>query len=197
MRRAPRGNEEPDAAERARVSRARSRVLAGLFAFSLAATALAVHGGVVAATRLPGGAASLAEPSAATAVLVAILWTATLSGAFSTWLDARAGGAVLARRLGAAQASDRSRHAGEARLLRLVAETSIAAGAARPNAFVLRDEPGIDAPTLGGDGTRRALIVTAGALEQLDDAGLRAVVDLGNDPRRAVIRAPSSRSPPR
>ena len=155
----------------------RSLLLGALLVVSLVAIGLAVHLATLGATAVLGGSASLVEPSGPAVALVAVVWASVALGSLFAWLDVRAGGAVLARRLGAVQASDRARHGGEARLLRAVAEMSIAASVPRPEAFVLRDESAINAMVLGTDaGGRRALVVTAGALEALDDEALLGVV---------------------
>ena len=103
-------------------------------------------------------------------------WGAMYVGTRVRAAEIRSGGAVVARRLGAVQASTRSRHQSEQSLMRLVSTLAIEAHSKRPNVFVLRDELSINSLTVGSLSGDYAIIVTQGALDTLSEDELGAII---------------------
>ena len=158
-----------------RDARRQSQWLLAGFVASLLAIGAMLHGvGMVLVWLIaPDDSSTVYLPVQA---FLGILWLTMLFGSFFRWLDVRAGGAMLARRFGAVQASDRSRHSDEKLLLNIVAEIGIAAASAPPDVFVMRREHNINAFVLGSTDGRNALVVTQGALDRLDREELQALV---------------------
>ncbi|MFG0320283.1 MAG: M48 family metalloprotease [Planctomycetota bacterium JB042] len=88
----------------------------------------------------------------------------------------RRGAAALARRLGGREVTARGDGSPEARLVNVVEEAAIAAGLPIPRAFVLEDEPAVNAFAVGLGPDDAVVGVTRGALDSLDRAELGAVV---------------------
>ncbi|MFP1678168.1 M48 family metalloprotease [Alloalcanivorax sp. C16-2] len=88
----------------------------------------------------------------------------------------RDGGPALARLLGAREVPAAPEDAGERRLRNVVEEMSIAAGAYVPRLYVLPAEERINAFVAGLTPSCTVLVVTRGALEQLDRDELQGVV---------------------
>ena len=86
------------------------------------------------------------------------------------------GGKYLAASLGGWPVQPYTKDVGEKRLINIVEEIAVAAGAPVPTAFVLRDEPGINAFAAGWTPDSSAIGVTAGALRHLTRSELQAVV---------------------
>lgn len=119
---------------------------------------------------------SIFELYALSLVGIGIVWARVLAGAFVRWTDVRAGGAVIARSFGAVHASDRSRYQSEKMLLQAVAQMAIASHCARPEVFVLREEHSINSFSVGSLSGDTAIVVTAGALAELPQDELEAIV---------------------
>lgn len=119
---------------------------------------------------------SVLELSAPVASLVALFWLAILAGCYFRYLDIKAGGPVLARKLGAVPAEDTARDASERELVSVVHEMAIASESPVPEVFVLQRERNINAFVLGAVDEKRALVVTGGALDTLERDELQAVV---------------------
>lgn len=110
-------------------------------------------------------------------VLVAIA-TVGLVGV-AAWLRMRsldAGGGAVALSLGARQVLRGRAQGREAELLNVVEEMAIAAGMPVPFVFVLPDEPGINALAAATNAEDAAVVVTQGALDQLDRDELQGVI---------------------
>ncbi|MBX2882983.1 MAG: M48 family metalloprotease, partial [Granulosicoccus sp.] len=146
------------------------------FVMAMLAIALIIQISVAGFSMFLGESKSIWIPSTQAIVMVGIVWLTLLAGSFFRALDVRAGGAVLARRLGAVHASNRARHDKEKVLLNVVAEVSIASGTVQPEVYVLRNESSINAFVLGNASNRNVIVVTNGALEAFDRDQLQAVV---------------------
>lgn len=107
--------------------------------------------------------------SAAALVLIA-------AGSAIQWLGLRAGGASVARLVGARALELASTDAGERRLRNVAEEMAIASGTFVPRLHVLDDEPGINAFVAGCEPAETVLVVTRGALERLNRDELQGVV---------------------
>lgn len=100
---------------------------------------------------------------------------AVLFGCFFRWLDVRGGGARLAQRFGSTEVDPSTRDYEERQLLSVAAEMAVAASIAEPKVFIMRREHVINAFVVGG-GDDIALVVTSGAVHDLDRDELQAVV---------------------
>jgi len=156
--------------------RRQSYVALAALVLVLICMAMAIHVAVVAFDRLVGGTTTWGQPALPALVLIGIVWTAVALGMLFRYLDIRSGGAVLARRYGAVQASDRARHKDERNLMRVVAEMAIASSTPQPDVYVLRSEHTINAFVLGSFSGANTIVVTQGALTHLDRDELQAVV---------------------
>ncbi|HEX5677867.1 MAG TPA: M48 family metalloprotease [Alcanivorax sp.] len=88
----------------------------------------------------------------------------------------RHGGEGLADMLGAREIASHSDEPAERRLRNVVEEMSLAAGTIMPRTYVLPGETGINAFVAGATPARAVLVVTEGALAQLDRDELQGVV---------------------
>jgi Zn-dependent protease with chaperone function len=107
-----------------------------------------------------------------------VLGTAALVAVASLWrmLSLRAGGVRVAELLGGRLVSGQPRDALDRRLLNVVEEMAIAAGAPVPQVFVLDSEPGINALAAGWELHDAIIAVTRGCLEKLTRAELQGVI---------------------
>ena len=95
------------------------------------------------------------------------------------WLTAAqldAGGAAVARLLGAQMLQPPGADLGRQRLHNVVEEMAIAAGMPVPGVFVLTEDDSINAMAAGQGTTDAAIVVTRGAVERLDREQLQALV---------------------
>ncbi|MEE9320282.1 MAG: M48 family metalloprotease [Granulosicoccus sp.] len=157
-------------------TRRTSALLLLVFFLALGAMAVVVHLTIAVLSMVLGETENLWQSSVPAMAMTGLIWLTMLLGGFFRALDVRAGGAVLARRYGAVQASDRTRHEHEQILLNVVAEVSIAASYPQPDVFVLRNESSINAFVVGSTDANIALVVSQGALDLLDRDELQAVV---------------------
>jgi Zn-dependent protease with chaperone function len=86
------------------------------------------------------------------------------------------GGDAVARRLGAVPLPPHASDPGERRLRDVLEEMAIASGLPVPRAYVLPDEPGVNAFAAGASPSRAVVVVTRGALDALDRDELQGVV---------------------
>ena len=91
------------------------------------------------------------------------------------------GGKYLAASLGGWPVQPYTKDVGEKRLINIVEEIAVAAGVPVPTAFVLRDEPGINAFAAGWTPDSSAIGVTAGALRHLTSSCLLYTSDAADD----------------
>ncbi len=161
-----------------RKSRANSHVLYLGFVLAMTLFMLVVHLGVNAFSMMLGETDTLFASSVQAKVMVGLIWFAVLSGCFFRYLDVRAGGPALARRFGADFASEDRRFSNDKVLHNVVSEMAIAASCEKPEVFVMRDQDSINAFVVGSidESKPKALILTQGALDQLDREELQAVV---------------------
>lgn len=99
-----------------------------------------------------------------------------LAGSLHKAWQLRHGGESLAEMLGAREIASHSGDAAERRLRNVVEEMSLAAGTIMPRTYVLPGEAGINAFVAGANPSRAVLVVTEGALAQLDRDELQGVV---------------------
>ncbi len=99
-----------------------------------------------------------------------------LAGSLRKAWQLRHGGEGLADMLGAREIASHSGDPAERRLRNVVEEMSLAAGTIMPRTYVLPGETGINAFVAGATPARAVLVVTEGALAQLDRDELQGVV---------------------
>ncbi len=99
-----------------------------------------------------------------------------LAGSLRKAWQLRHGGESLAALLGAREIASHSGDPAERRLRNVVEEMSLAAGTIMPRTYVLPGETGINAFVAGPTPSRAVLVVTEGALAQLDRDELQGVV---------------------
>ncbi|MTI52238.1 MAG: M48 family metallopeptidase [Alcanivorax sp.] len=99
-----------------------------------------------------------------------------LAGSLHKAWQLRHGGEGLAAMLGAREIASHSGDPAERRLRNVVEEMSLAAGTIMPRTYVLPGETGINAFVAGPTPSRAVLVVTEGALAQLDRDELQGVV---------------------
>ena len=99
-----------------------------------------------------------------------------LAGSLRKAWQLRHGGESLAAMLGAREIASHSGEPAERRLRNVVEEMSLAAGTIMPRTYVLPGETGINAFVAGATPSRAVLVVTEGALAQLDRDELQGVV---------------------
>lgn len=99
-----------------------------------------------------------------------------LAGSLRKAWQLRHGGESLAAMLGAREIASHSGDPAERRLRNVVEEMSLAAGTIMPRTYVLPGETGINAFVAGPTPSRAVLVVTEGALAQLDRDELQGVV---------------------
>ena len=153
-----------------------SALLLVAFAVVLIAMGVLIHVVVTAVSQALGQGGSLSYPAKPAVVMIALVWIMMIAGSVFRWMDVKSGGAMLARRFGAVQASDRSRDEKEQQLLNIVAEVSIASSTAQPEVYVMKHETSINAFVLGNNDTRSVIVVTQGALNAFEREQLQAVV---------------------
>ncbi len=107
--------------------------------------------------------------SAATLLLI-------FGGSFYRWFSLRSGGHAVAAMVGAQRLDLRTSDIKQRRLINVVEEMSIASGVPLPTIYVMRDEPAINAFVAGYEPTQAVMVVTEGAIEQLDRNELQGVV---------------------
>ena len=107
-----------------------------------------------------------------------VLGTAAVVSVASSWrtISLRAGGAPVVEMLGGRLISGQARDALERRLLNVVEEMAIAAGAPVPQVFVMDREPGINALAAGWELHDATIAVTRGCLEKLSRSELQGVI---------------------
>jgi Zn-dependent protease with chaperone function len=149
-----------------------ARRLIGLFALATAAVVLASNALALALWQL------LQEPAPPHALYVATtgaVLALILGGAWLETTRLRDDGARIARRLGAVPVNTDADPL-QRRLQNLLEELSIAARIGVPRAFVLHQEPSINAFTAGLDPNHTVVAVTRGALERLTREQLQGVL---------------------
>ena len=99
-----------------------------------------------------------------------------LGGSLRKAWQLRKGGSALAALLGAREVTPDARGADERRLRNVVEEMAIASGIPAPRTYVLEQESAINALVAGYRPTEAVLMVTAGALQQLNREELQGVV---------------------
>ena len=153
--------------------RAGRRLLA-LHALATVAVVVAVDAVATLLWHLAFGAAS-APPRGFHATNVAVVVGLVAGGAWLETSRLRADGARIARRLGAVPL-DTLGDPLHRRLQNLLEEVAIAARIGVPRAFVIEDEPTINALTAGMDRNQAVVVVTRGALARLTRDELQGVV---------------------
>lgn len=107
--------------------------------------------------------------SAATILLI-------VTGSLFRWFKLKAGGHAVAAMVGAKRLDLHTSNIKERQLINVIEEMSIASGVPLPGIYVLRDEPGINAFVAGYLPTEAVMVVTDGAIKELNRAELQGVV---------------------
>jgi Zn-dependent protease with chaperone function len=156
-------------------ARAQSRNLLVLFAFAVIAIVAAIDFTVliVVGSGQRGGAPPVGAVLLWTSILV--LTTIALASLFRT-ASLSAGGAAVARSLGATLVSPDTNNPKHRRLRNVVEEMAIASGVPVPQIFVLEQEPAINAFAAGYSPSDAAVTVTRGALDKLTRDELQGVI---------------------
>ncbi|NWO06351.1 MAG: M48 family metallopeptidase [Alteromonadaceae bacterium] len=97
-------------------------------------------------------------------------------GSLVRWIDLAGGGERVARMVKGRLIEPDTHDSGERQLRNIVEEMSIASGVPVPDLYVMDHEPGINAFVAGYDAGEAVMVVTRGALEQLDRPELQGVV---------------------
>lgn len=97
-------------------------------------------------------------------------------GSLFRWFQLREGGKSVAQMVNAREILPDSNDALERRFINVVEEMSIASGTPVPTLYVMDDEDAINAFVAGYDSSNTVMVVTRGALEQLDRQELQGVV---------------------
>ena len=159
-------------------ARRRTLLLAGYFVLALAAMVAAVNLACWLAWQwwpMPGATGSWFASDAFWWVTLGTLGLLLAGSLHKAW-QLRHGGESLAALLGAREIASHSGDPAERRLRNVVEEMSLAAGTIMPRTYVLPEEAGINAFVAGATPSRAVLVVTEGALAQLDRDELQGVV---------------------
>ncbi|MCX7228613.1 MAG: M48 family metalloprotease [Burkholderiales bacterium] len=151
-----------------------ARRLTWLHGFASAAVVIGVDALATLAWHLLFGAAT-EPPNGFHAVNIGVVLALIAGGAWLETSRLREDGALIARRLGAV-AVDTLGDPLHRRLQNLLEELAIAARIGVPRAFVLEDEPTINALTAGMDRNQAVVVVTRGALVRLSRDELQGVL---------------------
>lgn len=146
------------------------------FIAAMLAMAAIIHIVVVVVTIPVVSEINFFAPTTQAKAFIAIIWLTCCAGCFFRILDVRAGGATLARRFGAVEATADGRYRDEKLLIDIVSEMSVASACAMPRVFLLHREESINAFVVGGFKGKEAIVVSQGALDNLDREQLSAVV---------------------
>jgi Zn-dependent protease with chaperone function len=151
-----------------------ARRLTWLHGFASVAVVIGVDAVATLAWHLLFGAAT-EPPNGFHAVIIGVVLALIAGGAWLETSRLRQDGALIARRLGAV-AVDPLGDPLHRRLQNLLEELAIAARIGVPRAFVLEDEPTINALTAGMDRNQAVVVVTRGALVRLGRDELQGVL---------------------
>jgi Zn-dependent protease with chaperone function len=99
-----------------------------------------------------------------------------LAGTLLRMFQLRKGGSAVARMVGARRVTHATAALNEQRLVNVVEEMAIASGMPVPNIFIMDGEKSINAFVAGYNPTKTVLVVTRGALEELDRDELQGVI---------------------
>lgn len=108
--------------------------------------------------------------------LTVVIVVLVLGRSFLKYLELRGGGQAVAEMVGARAIAFATGDVRERQLMNVTEEMAIASGVAPPRLYVMDGEPGINAFVAGLRPTEVVLVVTSGALEQLNREELQAVV---------------------
>jgi len=154
-----------------------SLLLIACFVAAMLALAVLVQAvAVVISLPKAGAPANFFEPSNPAKAFIVLIWLTCVMGCFFRTLDGRSGGPALARRFGAVKASQEGRYADEKQLVDLVHEMAVASSCTVPETYLLHRESSINAFVVGGFKGKEALVVSQGALDQLNREQLCAVI---------------------
>jgi Zn-dependent protease with chaperone function len=155
-------------------ARRNTRVMVLLYALAVVAIVLAVdlvlaaaYGWTTGESRVPRALYVWGAIGTAAAILLVSLYH---------MLRLRAGGEAVARMIGATRVPRDTRDPLERRLLNVVEEMAIAAGARVPAVYVMQQERGINAFAAGYEVSNSVIAVTRGTLESLNRDELQGVI---------------------
>ncbi len=151
--------------------------------FLLAVVAIVIAVNIVSALAFIGisadlnsGGARIAAPASFYAAVTLATLVLIAAGSVVQSMRLAGGGAALARMMDARPVSRASGDPAERRLLNVVEEMAIASGTAVPQVFVLDDQQTINAFAAGFSPSEAAVVVTRGALENLNRDELQGVI---------------------
>lgn len=168
-------------------ARKRTRWLVALFILAVIALVMAVNIGSYLAASL-GGPILLSSKGEEIVTLrdwftgAPFLWVSLATvlviglGSGINWLQVAGGGTSVAKMVGARRVSSNTQDSDERRLMNVVEEMSIAAGTPVPQLYVMDNEAGINAFVAGLKNHDTVLVVTKGALQQLNRQELQGVI---------------------
>jgi len=159
-----------------RSNKASSHLILMGFVIAMVVFAAIIHLVINAFLILTGETHSIFYSAPQTKVVVGIIWLVILAGCYFRYLDVKAGGAALAKRFGATAANNRGRFSQDKVVLDVVNEMAIASSTPKPDVFILESEHNINAFVVGSNEKNRAIVLTRGAIDQLDRDELQAVV---------------------
>lgn len=116
------------------------------------------------------------QPTVPAKAFIVLIWLICCFGCFFRILDVRAGGVALAKRFGGVEATTSGRYRNEKELVDVVSEMAVASASQMPRVFILHRESAINAFVVGGFKGKEALVVSQGAIDQLDREQLSAVI---------------------
>jgi Zn-dependent protease with chaperone function/uncharacterized tellurite resistance protein B-like protein len=158
----------------ARAKQRTSRLL-GLFVLAVLGTILAGYGAALLIVGRGIGRMALWQPGLFLAVTVGTVLVVGLAS-LSKWSQFSAGGSAVAESVGGRRVDPHTTDLAERRLLNVVEEMAIASGVAMPGAYVLDDEPGINAFAAGLTTGDAVVAVNRGTLEKLNRDELQGVI---------------------
>ncbi|GEJ58559.1 M48 family metalloprotease [Anaeromyxobacter diazotrophicus] len=157
-------------------ARRRTALLLVAFALSAALVVALVYLGALLPFGLYTGQARLWNGRLLAWVVAGVAAVVALGAGWQAVALGPDGGDAVARRLGAVPLAPDPSYPPARRLRDVLEEMAIASGLPVPRAYVLPDEPGVNAFAAGASSSRAVVVVTRGALEALDRDELQGVV---------------------
>ena len=152
-----------------------SVLLAFLFVLAIALTIFVTNlvVGLVLGSIFPQGSLLIHQ---LTPWVVGLMLLLLIGGTWLEWYRLRDGGRAIARRLGARRINQTATVYEERQLLRAIDNMAVASGMRAPVAYVLDDEPAINAFVAGYQANDMVLVMTWGALQTLDAEELQGII---------------------
>lgn len=157
-------------------ARRRTALLVAGFVAAAALVVALVYLAALVPWGLRTGEANLWNPRLLAWVAAGVLAVTAVGAAWQAAALGHDAGDAVARRLGGVPVSPRPGDAAERRFRDVLEEMAIAAGMPVPRAYLLPDEPGVNAFAAGVSASRAVVVVTRGALDALTRDELQGVV---------------------